>query len=70
MSIRAKFDGGKQFNTNRSGAWEGRCVDAGLRQNLGPEWGLVAWKRATGEDASPVFRTAAHAHAKQVEKDR
>ena len=48
MSIRAKFDGGKQYNRSQSGAWEGRCAGAGLQQNLGPAWGTVAWERATG----------------------
>ena len=70
MNIRAKFDGGKQYNRSQSGSWEGRCAGAGLRQNLGPEWGTVAWERATGEEANPIFKTAANSYAKQVEGDR
>ena len=26
MSVRAKFDGGKQINRSQSGSWQGRCV--------------------------------------------
>ena len=70
MSVREKFDEGKHFTWSQSGTWEVRCTGAELRQNLGPEWGLVAWKRATGEDGNPVFSTAGHSHAKQVEKNR
>ena len=68
MSIRAKFDGGKQYNRSQSGAWEGRCAGAGLRQNLGPGWGTVTWERAIGE-ANPVFKTYAKSYTKEVEKN-
>ena len=70
MSIRAKFDGGKQYNRSQSGAWEGRCAGAGLRQNLSPAWGTVAWERATGTEANPVFMTHAKNYTKEVERDR
>ena len=58
MIIRAKFDGGKQYNRSQSGAWQGRCAGAGLRQNLGPEWGTASWERVTGEEANPIFKRA------------
>ena len=64
MNIRTEFDGGKQYNRSQSGSWEGRCAGAGLQQNLGPEWGTVAWERATGEEANPIFKTAATSYAK------
>ena len=57
MHIRSKFDGGKQINHSQSGSWEGRCAGAGLRQNLGPAWGPVTWKSATGSEANSVFRS-------------
>ena len=70
MNIRAKFDGGKQYNRSQSGAWEGRCAGAGLRQNLGPEWGMITWKEVTGEEANPIFKTATVSIAKQLDCDR
>ena len=70
MSIRAKFDGGKLYNRSQSGAWEGRCAGAGLRQNLGAEWGPSSWKKVTGEEANPVFRSAATSYAKQLSCDQ
>ena len=70
MNIQAKFDGGKQYNRSQRGSWEGRCAGAGLRHNLGPEWGTVVWERATGKEANPVFKASTEKHSKQVEKDR
>ena len=70
MNIRAKFDGGKQYNRSQRGAWEGRCAGAGLRYNDGPEWGTIAWKRATGKEANSVFKTVSKSNAQQVEKSR
>ena len=70
MSIRAKFDGGKQYNRSQSGAWEGRCAGAGLRQNYGPGWGTVAWEKATGTEANPVFMTYTKNYTREVERNR
>lgn len=70
MNICAKFDGGKQYNRSQSGAQEGRCAGAGLRQNLGPEWGTVSWERVTGEEANPIFKRATKSYAKQLDGDR
>ena len=70
MSIRAKFDGGKQYNRSQSGAWEGRCAGAGLRQNFGPGWGTVAWEKATGTEANPVFMTYTKNYTREVERNR
>ena len=70
MNICAKFDGGKQYNRSQSGAWERRCAGAGLRQNLGPEWGVITWKEVTGEEANPIFKKATLSIAKQLDCDR
>ncbi len=51
MHMRSKFDGGKVINRSQSGSWEHRSMGAGLRQNLGKEWGPQAWKDVT--DTSP-----------------
>ena len=47
MHIRSKFDGGKVINRSQSGSWEHRCMGAGLRQNLGREWGPLTNYRFT-----------------------
>ena len=47
MHIRAKFDGGKVINRSQSGSWDNRCMGAGLRQNMGTEWGPQTWKNMT-----------------------
>ena len=67
MHIRAKFDGGKVINRSQSGSWEHRCMGAGLRQNMGMEWGPQTWKSMTSTSPNKTFSTTA---AKRVEKDR
>ena len=67
MGIRAKFDGGKQYNRSQRRSWEGRCAGAGLRHNLGPEWGAVVWKQETGNDRNPDSTVK---HSRQVATDR
>ena len=69
MHIRLKFDGGKQINRVQSGSWQGRCAGAGLRCNLGPSWGPLAWEKAIG--APPDVFVASGQNAVQCcEKDR
>ena len=46
MHIRSKFDGGKVIHRSQSGSWEHRSMGAGLRQNLGKEWGPQVWERS------------------------
>ena len=70
MNVRAKFDGGKQYNRSQRGSWGGRCAGAGLRQNIGPEWGKVVWEEATGKEANPVFSRAVVTYNHQLDKDR
>ena len=70
MSIRGKFDGGKQYNRSQSGAWEGRCSGAGLRQNLGPQWGAITWEKVTGEETNSIFKKTSLRNAKKVDSDR
>ena len=71
MNMRTKFDGGKQYNRSQRGSWEGKCAGAGLRHNLGPEWGaVVVWKQVTGNDANPVLKESTVKHSEQDATDR
>ena len=55
MTIRAKFDGGKMINRCQSGSWSARCFGAGLRKNLGEQWGAKAWELTTKNPAGYYF---------------
>ena len=70
MHIRAKFDGGMVINQSQSGSWEHRCMAAGLRHNMGTEWGPQTWKTITSTSPNKIFSTAADQSAKKVEADR
>ncbi len=70
MHIRSKFDGGKVINRSQSGSWEHRCMGAGLRQNMGAEWGPQVWKRMANTSPNKVFIDIAQRSAKRVKKDR
>ena len=47
MNVCSKFDGGKQINRSQRGSWQGRCAGAGLRLNIGPDWGPTTWESVT-----------------------
>ena len=49
MHMKTKFDGRKVINRPQSGSWEHMCMGAGLRQNMGVEWGPQVWKNMTNE---------------------
>ncbi len=70
MNIRAKFDGGKFYNRSQSGSWDHRCMGAGLRQNLGRDWGPQAWRQMTGTSPNNVFTDVATHSANVCTKDR
>ncbi len=70
MHVRAKFDGGKVINRSQSGSWEHRCMGAGLRQNMGTEWGPQTWKTMTTSSPNIIFSKTAHHSAKKVEANR
>ena len=70
MHIRAKFDGGKVINRSQSGSWQHRCMGAGLRQNMGREWGPQVWKIMTQSSPNKVYTDEANDCAKIVERDR
>ena len=55
MNVRSKFDGGKVINRSQSGSWEHRCMGAGLRQNMGRDWGPQAWRQVTNSSPNKVF---------------
>lgn len=56
MSIRAKFDGGKQINRSDTHSWETRCYGASLRMNRGPMWSPATWEKTTLTPASSPFK--------------
>ena len=70
MNIRAKFDGGKQYNRSQRGSWDGRCAGAGLQQIIGPDWGPIIWEKSTGKEANPVFSATSKARVREVGNDR
>ena len=70
MHIRAKFDWGKFINRSQSRSWEHRCMGAGLRQNLGREWGPLAWKEITKSSPNKVFIDTAEYTAWQRQKEK
>lgn len=70
MHIRSKFDGGKQINRIQSGSWQNRCAGAGLRQNLGPSWGLSTWEKVTGNEPNDTYQKVAEAKERQAQQDR
>ena len=55
MSIRAKFDGGKQINRVQRGAWNARSMGAGLRFNYGPNWSPRVWSDILKIKPDPIF---------------
>ena len=69
MHIRAKFDGGKVINRSQSGSWEHRCMGAGLRPNLGIEWGPEMYSDLTKKD-NIVYKTTAKVSARIAERDK
>lgn len=55
MSIRSKFDGGKQINRCMRGSWNARCSGASLRFQNGPMWSPKVWSTIFNQDVSQVF---------------
>ncbi len=70
MHIRSKFDGGKVINRSQSGSWDHRCMGAGLRQNLGPEWGPDVWRRVTQASPNKVFTDVTASITNSLAKDK
>ena len=70
MHIRTKFDGGKVINRSQSGSWQHRCMGAGLRQNVGREWGPKVWESMAHSPPNQVYINVAKNSAKNVENDR
>lgn len=56
MSIRCKFDGGKNVNRCSRGSWHTRCYGGALRKNLGVSWSPVAFQTATTLQAGSFFQ--------------
>ena len=70
MNVRSKFDGGKQINRSQRGSWQGRCAGAGLRLNIGPDWGPITWEKVTNTAPSATFTDVAASKCKSVAQDR
>ena len=70
MGVRCKFDGGKVVNRSQSGSWEFRCMGAGLRANLGANWGPIVWKDTTRSAPNSVLLDVTNRMATTREKDR
>ncbi len=70
MHITTKFDGGKVMNRCQSGAWEHQCMGAGLRQNIGREWGPHTWKYMTISSPNKVYSNTAERSAKILAADK
>ena len=49
MSVRCKFDGGKNIFRCRRGSWNARVYGAGLRQLIGHNWSPITWRKVTGQ---------------------
>ncbi len=70
MLIRTKLDWGKVINRCQSRTWEHQCMGAGLRQNMGREWDLHAWKDVTKSFPNQIFINIAGHSAKILTKDK
>ena len=70
MHIRTKFDGGKVINRSQSGSWEHRCMGAGLRQNMGRDWGPQAWRGMTNTSPNKIYIDTAERSAKTLSNDK
>ena len=55
MSIRSKFDDGKQINLCQRGSWNARCNGASLRFQHGPMWSPKVWANILNTEACDVF---------------
>lgn len=60
----------RSINRVQSGSWQGRCAGAGLRQNLGPNWGPLAWMDVTGSQPNAIFASTSLKRSEVVEKCR
>lgn len=49
MGLRSSFDGGKVYNREQSGSFEGRCYAAGLRFQEGSQWITHTYEEVSGE---------------------
>ena len=70
MYVISKFGGGKVINRSQSGSWENRCMEAGLRQVIGSEWGPQVWKKITRLHLIKYSLTQQKLTAKRIEEDR
>jgi len=59
MHIQSKFDGGKQINRSQRGSFDSRSIGAGMRVNMGLEWGPICWEKVTKSTiaSNETFRT-------------
>ena len=69
MNMRCKFDGHKAINRSQSGSWGHKCMGAGLRFNLGHDWGPKTYTGMT-RSYNHVYREVTEKIAKKADKDR
>ena len=43
----------------QSGSWQAWCAGAGLRCNIGPSWGPIAWEKAVGTPPAEIYHLTA-----------
>jgi len=67
MSIRAKFDGGKQINRCSRGSWHTRCYGGALRKNLGPAWSPATFQKCTGMEPGEHYFSFARQSCKKAQ---
>ena len=70
MSIQCKFDGGKVYNRIQRDSFQNRCFGAGLRFQLGVDWGPSMWEAVTGEKPGENMKQYYHHKAEQHENDK
>ena len=68
MSVRSKMDGWKQINRIQSGAFQHRCMTAGLCLSLGPGWIAETWESLFGS-CSSVMSTFSNTRKQKHESD-
>ena len=66
MPIYSRMDGGKQRNRIQSGAFQHRCMAAGLRLSLGPGWIAEAWESLFGSCSRTFSNTRKRKHESDV----
>ena len=68
MSVHSKMDGGKQVNRVQSGAFQHRCMAAGLHLTLGPGWIAETWEFTSSTVMLAFSNTRKRKHENDVRR--